>query len=239
MTTLRTIEGADIMAQPATTTETTKNLLDAATSNNVTNTVARTLLVKLSEAKSQGLGSDIPTQEKLIAQAVAQIKQDRGTPVYAKDALPVSANTPDALKAYGNTVIATIATHPKANYLNVLRTVGEATDKADAKRLDELTGIGADYEALAKDLSAVPVPPKLLSFHLQIVNNLNVIGESMTDIQVLYKDPLKGFAGFDLFESLSNETNRVFTNIAQQFNQDGILFNKGEPGSDWASLVSS
>src|SRR3989344_8416117 len=42
-------------------------LLNAAKSSNITDTVARSLFINLSDASAQGLGSDIPTQDKLIA----------------------------------------------------------------------------------------------------------------------------------------------------------------------------
>src|SRR6185437_14253783 len=48
-------------------------LLDAAKSPSITDTVARTLFISLSSASSQGLGSDFPTQDQLIAQALSQL----------------------------------------------------------------------------------------------------------------------------------------------------------------------
>lgn len=239
MGTLRAIEGANVGATTTPlTAETAKNLLAGATSDNVTNTVARTLLVKLSEAKSQGLGGDIPTQEKLIAQAVSQIQKDRGAPAYSKDDITLSSNTSVAVKAYGNAVITVIASHPKASYPDVIRAVGQATDTADPTQLKVLSDIQKEYEALAQDLSEVPVPPTMLPLHLQAVNNLAQMGKTLADIQKVFEDPLKGFAGFDLYQGLNDETSRVFTNIAQQFNQNGILFNKDEPGNDWVSFLS-
>ncbi len=239
LSTLRTIEGANIGATTSlATAETAKTLLSGAVSTNVTDTVARTLLVSLSEAKSQGLGSDIPTQDKLIAQAVSQIKKDRGQPTYTESDLVTSANTTAAIKAYGNAVIAVVSAHPRASYPDVVLAVGKATDNADPSQLAVLTAIQKDYQALAQELSKVPVPSKLRPLHLQAVNNLALMGTSLSDVKVIFEDPLRGLAGFDLYQGLNSETSRVFTNIAQQFAQDGILFSKDEPGNDWSSFIS-
>src|SRR6266404_472075 len=40
--------------------------LQAAQSTNVTDTVARTIFIQLSNAKSQGLGNDVPTQDQIV-----------------------------------------------------------------------------------------------------------------------------------------------------------------------------
>jgi hypothetical protein len=58
------------------------------------------------------------------------------------------------------------------------------------------------------------------------------------DMQLIFEDPLRGLAGLQLFQALNDETTRVFISIAQQLSQNGILFNKDEPGSAWGSLLS-
>ncbi len=58
------------------------NLLAAAQSQNVTETVGKTLLINLSSAKSQGLGDDIPTQDQIIAAAASQVNSGKNLTLY-------------------------------------------------------------------------------------------------------------------------------------------------------------
>jgi hypothetical protein len=58
------------------------------------------------------------------------------------------------------------------------------------------------------------------------------------DLQAIFADPLRGLAGFQLYQALNDETSRLFINIAQEFNQNGILFNKDEAGYAWPMLLS-
>ena len=58
----------------APTVASTQDIVSAAQDKNITNSIARTLLVNLSDAKFQGLGGDIPTQDKLVAEATAKIE---------------------------------------------------------------------------------------------------------------------------------------------------------------------
>lgn len=214
------------------------DLLSAAKTNNVTDTVGRTLLINLSAAKSQGLGSDIPTQNTLISQALAQIDPGRGTPAYTSASLTLSDDTQDAQKAYGNGVMAVVKSFPEASYSNTLLTMGNAIDSADSTKLAALSGIQAQYRAATAALVALPVPPTLAPLHLQIVNDLAAISKTFDDMRTVIADPLRGLAGLQTYETLTNELSRVFTNIAQDFPKNGILFNKDEPGSAWAQLLS-
>ncbi len=213
-------------------------LLNAATSDNLTDTVARTLLVNLSNAKAQGLGDDIPTQDQLIADAVAKINERPAKLIYTNANLTIlQDNSSKTLMAYGNAFMRAVADHPGASYGLAIYTVATSTDNGDPKRLAPLKGVGAEYSALAKELAGVPVPSTLAPLHLTIVNNFERMAEATTDMKNLYDDPLRGLAAFQLFDALNQETLRLFINIAQEFNQNGILFNKDDPGAAWSALV--
>jgi hypothetical protein len=235
--TLLAIQGPTTsLTPPASTTVAT--LLDAAKSTNVTTTVAQSLLVNLFDAKSQGLGSDIPTQDQLVAQAAAQIQQDKSAPAYQASDLTPSDQTPIALKAYGNAVMAAMAAHPKANYNDTLFALGYTTDSGDPAQIAKLASIQKEYRALAHDLALIPGPPTMMPLHLQIVNDLSYVADTYTSLEAAHDDPLKAIGGLQTYQSLIDETTRVFINIAQILKQNGILFNKDEPGAAWTSLLS-
>jgi hypothetical protein len=217
---------------------TVDTLRSAATSDNLTDTVARTLLINLSNAKAQGLGDDIPTQDQLIADAVAKINERPAKIVYANADLTISGdNSAKALAAYGNAFMQVVKEHPGASYGTVIYIVATSTDNGDPKRLSPLKGIGAEYAALAKALAGISVPSTLAPLHLTIVNNFEKMAEAVADLQKLYDDPLRGLAAFQLFDALNQETLRLFINIAQEFSQNGILFNNDDPGQAWSALV--
>ncbi|HVZ76009.1 MAG TPA: hypothetical protein VG934_01920 [Candidatus Paceibacterota bacterium] len=228
-----------ITAPAAPSGDTVNNLLTAAQSDNLTTTVGRTLLVNISAAKSQGLGSDIPTQDQLIAQASSQISVGADAHVYKISDLTTAPQTSDALKAYGNAVIAAISTHPSASYDATMKVVAQASDSGSSAPLSQLTAIGKDYQGLVKDLLAVPVPPTFAPFHLKVINDFSTMAASFTDMQAMIDDPLRGIAALQTYQSNNNEATRVFINIAQALNQQGILFNTSEPGAAWAQLLSA
>ncbi|TSC68472.1 MAG: hypothetical protein G01um101456_627 [Parcubacteria group bacterium Gr01-1014_56] len=237
---LHAIEGDKIsLVSGASQSSTTQTLLGAAQSSNVTDTVARTLLIALSQAKSQGLGSDIPTQEKLIAEAAARIGRERGAPPYSQNDIIIKENSSQAMKSYGNEVVRVITRHSEANFSNTILVIGLSLETADPAKLKDLEDLQKEHRALAKDLLAVPTPSSLWPLHLKIVNNFSLMADTYDGLGLLFTDPLLGLASFELYQGLNDETARVFTSVAQQFDLNGILFNKDEPGIAWSLFLSS
>lgn len=230
-------ENSDYAAPEAPDENTVGTLLEAAKTSNLTDSIGRSLVVTLGEAKAQGLGADAPTQDKLIAEAASQIEKERGAQAYTLKSLTRVETTAETQKAYGNAVISTLLAHPKASYPGTIVLIGYAADYRDEKKLAQLSEVQAAYKDLSNQLKNIPVPETVAPLHLQVVNNFARISELYTDMRLILQDPLRGLAGLQLYESLVGETNRVFTNIAQQLSSNGILFNTNEPGSAWSTLV--
>src|SRR3989344_6317238 len=85
--------------------DTVAALIQAAKSDNLTDTVARTLLVNLSSASAQGLGADIPTQDKIVALAAQAAAPPQAKKTYTESDLILVDNTPQTQKTYGNAVM--------------------------------------------------------------------------------------------------------------------------------------
>ncbi len=218
--------------------QTVQQMLAAAQSNNVTDTVAKTLLINLSNAKSQGLGSDVPTQDQIIAAAQAQIKSQAALKLYSLGELARVADTNASLHAYGNALIQVFNSHPAASQADTFTAIGTAVDTQSKAELQKLVAIKAGYAALTADLAALPVPQTLAPFHLSIVNDFVRVTASYDDMQAMITDPLRGIQGFQTYQSALSDSGRMFTSIAQNLSKDGILFTKGEPGSAWSAILS-
>lgn len=237
--TLRDIQTKAAIAAPQTPDEgDVSALLSAAESSNVTDSVARTLFINLSSAKAQGLGDDLPTQDKLIAEAAARLQKDRVVAYTATDLVTV-AQTKDSLRAYGNGVMTVLSAHPKARVYETYLALGEAIDHNDPAKLAPLKTIGEAYAAIAEDLSQLPVPKTLSPLQVRILNSFAAVADTYTDLRAIHTDPLRGLAGLQNHELYLNETSRLFTNVAQELSKNGILFNKDEPGYAWGAYLPS
>ena len=233
---------ADIQAQSginlpdAPTEDTVQALLAQAQSGNLTDSIGRGLLVKITTAGVQGLGSDLPTQDSIIAEAAAQINGSQTSPkaviLTTVDATEIS------LRTYGNTVMAIFANHPKASMEDTLVTLAKATDTRDVEPLSGLASIGGQYQAIADELAALAVPKTLGPLQLQVVQNLYAIADTYAEMALVVEDPLRGLTALQKYQMLMAETGRVLTNIAEALNKGGILFSKDEPGSAWSNFLA-
>lgn len=217
---------------------TVEALRKAAISTNLTESVSRTLLVNLGNAKAQGLGNDIPTQEQIITSAVQQIDSSGQTVVYTKNDLIVVADSEASQRAYGNALAVAVSKNQVDSFFDTMVAVDNAASQNNPNELKRLPAIAAGYRSVVELLLDVPVPQTMLPFHIRLVNNFQQIADSYTSIEVILNDPLRGLSALKDYQTLTDETLKVFINIAQILGKNGILFTKDEPGSAWAALVS-
>jgi len=234
---LATIQGESALPEPP-SEEAVANLRALAEGPNTTAAVGRAILVNLGEAKAQGLGSDIPTQERIVASALAKLDTSQDVTLYTSADLTLVTENPETLASYGNRVAITLGQHSQASVESVLLAVGNATDSGDPSHLEVLTAVAAAYKSIAVELAGLATPQTLSPLHLQAVNNFVRIAAACEDMQVVLTDPLRGLAGLKEYQSLTQETGRLFISIAQALNKDGILFSEGEPGYAWSLLVA-
>lgn len=215
-----------------------QSLLEAAKDSNLTSSLARSLFVNLTDKSAQGLGSDIPTQEKLIEEATSRIAEVKGT-TYTMADLTVTAQDKDKTRAWGNGVMRAFLTHPTANHEDAVYTLAYAMDYSDEASIAKLERIGDAYADLAAAIADTPVPSTYAPLHLQLLRNLSTMSAAAREMAEALNDPLRGLAGMQAFQTAGAEASRVLTTLAGQMNKSGILFNKDEAGSAWASFLSS
>ena len=225
---------------PTAPDEATVNQLRASVQgSNLTQSLGKTLLINLTNAGAQGLGDDIPTQDKLVAQATAQLQAEQKVSLYVAADITTTPQTADSLHTYGNNVMRILVQHKTASAAQTLYDMGYATDYQNQKTLDSMTTIARDYAALAEDLANLSVPKGLAPLHLQLVNDFVYMSSVFPDMQSVLKDPLRGLAGLQVFQSKGGEASRVLTSIAQILSKNAILFNKDEAGAGWNVFLSS
>jgi hypothetical protein len=239
-TSLATIQDqSGITAPQPPDSETLSKQLAAAQSSTLTDTVARTLFVNLGAAKSQGLGNDIPTQDQIVAQATAQIKKEQVQGSFSQADLHIVEDSASSQREYGNALATLLMRNKENEYAATMVALDNASASQDQSPLKNLSAIQSRYQGIATQLVAVRVPRTLAPFHLQLVNNFQKIANTYDLMDDILTDTVRGSTGLQLYQSLTQETFRVFINIAQAFNKNGILFKKDEPGAAWAVLLSA
>jgi hypothetical protein len=211
-------------------------LLAAAQSTNLTNSIGRSLLVNLSAAGAQGLGTDIPTQDAIIESAAAKVGADMSASYTQADMIRV-AQTKESLHTYGDALLTVLTSYPGADSTEVLYAFGAGVDyQTPAKLAPVRTGRDA-YLALAEAVLQVPVPETVAPLHLAVANNLSAMGKAAGEMLTVLEDPLRGLGGLQIFQTKGDEASRLLTAIARMFENNGILFTKDDPGAAWSVFV--
>ncbi|MDB5225656.1 MAG: hypothetical protein JWL87_608 [Candidatus Adlerbacteria bacterium] len=213
---------------------TIETLIADAQSDNLTDSIGRSLLVRLTNAGVQGLGDDIPTQDSIVAEAIGRINASQIAPKAPTLTLVESSDL--TLRAYGNAVMQVFAGHPKASSEATYVAMAGAADTA---QLAALAPIGREYKAIADELAALEVPRTLSPLHSQVVQNIYGIAAAYPDMSKAIDDPLRGVAALQKYQALMGEAGRILTNIAEALKKGGILFTKDEPGAAWDTFLSA
>ncbi|MBY0472951.1 hypothetical protein K2Q00_01525 [Patescibacteria group bacterium] len=237
---LETVQKNSGISLPAAPDQNTvEALLQAAQSNNLTDSVSKSLFVNLVNAKGQGLGADIPTQDQIVAQALSQVPSSVGTKTYFSEDLSLTDNSSASLHAYGNAVMAILQKNSNQEYAKTLVILDAITTKNDGAQLELLKPIQKTYQHIAAELLETPVPKMLVPFHLQLLNDFENIAGTYDKFTSLVGDPLSGIAAIQQYRTLTQDAGQMFINIAQTFQKNDIIFTKDEPGATWAILLQS
>lgn len=232
-------QNSGISLPPAPDQNTVEALLQAVQTNNLTETVSKSLFINLVSAKGQGLGDDIPTQNQIITRALSQVPVSSGTKTYSADDLTLTDNSSASLHAYGNAVMAILLKNSNQEYAKTLVIIDAVTTHNDETQLELLTPIQTTYRRIATQLAAIPVPKMLGPFHLQLTNDYANIVATYDGMSALVSDPLGGISAIQQYRTLTQDAGQMFINIAQTFDKNDILFDKDEPGATWAILLQS
>ncbi len=230
-------EGSSSLPTPPSQEE-VQGLLQGAQSSNMTDSVARTLFVNITNDAAQGLGGDQPTQNQLLAQAMSQISLQATTTAYTQSQLNVVADSPAALHAYGNALAQALLDNPGDEVDETLTIIDNATSQNDATQLEKLKGVVKEYNLFIQQIAAIPVPQQLSPLHLKLLNDFVQIAALYPDLEALLSDPVRGLSALEQDQTIGTQVGSIFTNIGVELTKDGILFNSDEPGSFWNSLAS-
>jgi hypothetical protein len=77
-------------------------------------------------------------------------------------------------------------------------------------KLDEIIGL---YSELSMELSLIPVPENIASLHLEFINSMNKLSQSIQEFLFIIEDPLRGVSGLSNYEKYSDELYEIKSRI--------------------------
>lgn len=167
-----------------------------------TDKLSRELLVDYALLKKNSATttmSDTETQA-LVQTLIDKIEVPHGVTYSLKDLAISSDNSNAAFAAYSEKISSLMQAFNSAHTVNELTLVSDALAANDAKKLTGLTAIVTAYANLDKNLLAVKTPSAIAPLHLRLVQSYSNIGATITGMQAMFSDPIRGLAALTQYK---------------------------------------
>lgn len=151
------------------------------------------------------------------------------TPFEKKDILITTKSDIETLHQYGNMLVEALS-HNAGNSENELQIFKRAIDANSEEEIALLDPIIQAYQGMVTDVRAIPVPEIAATKHLDLLNALLSIHNSLVIMRNALKDPLPALARSQTYpEALGRIKNNILS-LDLIFRNKGILYDVNEPG---------
>jgi hypothetical protein len=176
-------------------------------------------------------GADLTDPTKLVTGAVQAVEANTKSRTYSPSEIVVTADSEDALRAYGNLIGEILITYSTPNNENEGIILQRALEKNDPAELAPLTPILATYTDYIRYTLAVPVPASLAKEHLTLIDAYEAIRTDIEAMQVAFTDPLYSLARVKRYQDDASGLYYALQSIAAALTDADIFYAKDEPGS--------
>ncbi len=163
------------------------------------------------------------SDDELSREAISNIKTDFvPKPRYNLSHIKIFApKNKDEIKAYGNQFA--------KEYLETVAKTQTNPEKY-SKRVSDLRPI---YEEIVRNMLKMQVPSQIASEHIELMNSLGIMSDSLLLVDSQADDPVKALLGLRMIQESVPKQYGMFIRISDFFQQSGILFDDAEYGSIW------
>ena len=196
----------------------------------LTDTIARDLFAEYLKIKQEGRQLTADDERKILLRFFNNPPPLEAVKLYTREDLAViEEDDAGSLKSYGNEVASIFKKYANKGE-NEINTLTAAIEREDGKILDALDERVAVYESVRRELLALLVPLAMAANHLDLVNALSGIAQSVAGMKFAVSDPAKALGsigsyphGFELLGNSFTELKRIL--LARK-----ISFKTDEPG---------
>jgi hypothetical protein len=141
-----------------------------------------------------------------------------------------NAETPEKIKAYGNTIATILTDKPPTPLEHELVILDRATQKNDPKELKKLDPLIAEYKKIESALMKVVVPKSAVEQHVAFTESVSGMIYSITGISYIMTDPIKSLPGVSSYAENSQKFLEILRKYKSYFDTEGIIFNPDDNG---------
>lgn len=144
-----------------------------------------------------------------------------------------SDNSPEALRAYGNSFGVIIAKYTKRTHRTEQEILADAIRSSSTPILQQLQLPAVDYKNFSTDLRVLKTPSSMAQYHLQIVNGYEQMSKGLLLMQELFINPINGAGGYEAYNKGKVGVTDGFAHVVVLFGKENIQFATSEPGAQF------
>lgn len=208
------------------------NALVASSTTNLTDKVSQSLMANYLSLRESG-NLNNTSADMLINQALEFTEASSvSTSKYSTANILVSPdNSQAAISAYGSELGRIFKINKSAQNRNEMRLFYEIIQSGNKSRISELKDIASTYKQTAEAIRSIRVPSDYISLHLDMLNNLNEIGNSVDEMAVIFDDPMRSIRGVGGYQSSFISFAGVIDKIRLKILKESkVVYKQGESG---------
>lgn len=194
---------------------------------------ARELFATYLSTKQEGLPLTQNEIANIIDTVSASVPEESPKLFSEKGAKTFSAETPEALRAYGN-ALGAVLKKPWPSRENELvifeRAIKDTNPETARLDLANLTPIALAYGNLGKAIAEIPAPQSGLAIHLRVANTAMEIGNTISGMGVAFDDPIKTISSVARYLEAAPRLGETLSAIRNFLETRGISFSENEDG---------
>lgn len=215
----------------STTTPATVTMLNI----NQTDFVSNQLLSSLISLKENGNYTPETTQY-VINNLTDQINVAPTIQFTTADITIIPIPTLNDTKNYANKFWSIRAKYQNLYTQNANLNKNSITDSSSPAYIQVMIYAGNLYVQMADELKNLSVPKELADLHLKLLNNYEMEGSSLKQLNNIDIDPVLAITGLNTYSKYSDYEDTMLQILANYFSASGIIFSKADPGIGWKSL---
>lgn len=196
----------------------------------LTDTIARDLFAEYLKLKQEGKPLTADDERKILLHFFNNPPPLEAVRLYTSTDITVTEEeTREAIREYANDTAAVFKKYPH-NGESELDILTAAVEREDGRVLDGLATRIAFYETLLKELVPIAVPAPMVQSHIDMLNALSAIAQSVTGMQYAISDPAKALGSIGSYPHAWELLVNSFAETKRLLLKNKVVFGSDEPG---------
>ncbi len=211
-----------------------KNIIENAGQSdaNSTEKLSQEFFAEYLSVKQDGQDITESQKETMIGNLLAkQVSSSSGYKTYTASQFNViSDGSAEAIRAYGNTLGGIITQNSVTDLENEISILQTAVTDQNAEKLNDLDPIITKYQAIIDASLKISVPPTAAELHVNFVNAVSGLVDSITKMKSVIDDPLTSLKGIGIYGDARDGLVKSISGLATYFKENGVVWSTTEYG---------